>query len=170
MSLYELTQTYQRLAELAEVAEQEGSEEAQAALAEAFDLLDGEATDKLDNCAGLIQHWQQMINNMDDEMKRLRARIQAYEGKAKRLSDMMLTLMDAADLKKAEGARFTVSKRQGRERVIITGADKIPEDCMLPPKPQAPTPDKKTILAKWKAGMPVIGTVIERGPTTIAIK
>ena len=83
------------------------------------------------------------------EVERLKRLERTRRKRADRLSQYLLTCIDAAGLKRAGGSLLSCSVRLNPPSVEITG--EVPEALLAPQKPAPPrTPDKRAILDAWK--------------------
>lgn len=133
-----------------------------------LDTLDGE-TDYLDLADALIRDMQ--------EAEALAAATKAladeYAARAKRISERptaikraLLTLLDAAEVKKLERPAATISRRTGSLSVRIVNADDVPRQlCKV-----SYTPDKTAIRKQIEDGEDVPGAVLERGADGVTVR
>jgi hypothetical protein len=135
--LYLLTGAYAQLLELAE----EG-EDVSAALAELDDAIEAKAL-------GIVKVLAQLDANAEAasaEAERLAARAKALESNADRLREYVKAHMKAANIKSVKTPLFSITLSNGKPRVVITDAGKVPPELMRQPKPPPPEPDKVAIL------------------------
>lgn len=135
-----------------------------------LDTLDGE-TDYLDIADALLRDMQ--------EAEALAAATKAladeYATRAKRIADRpkaikraLLTLLEAAEVKKLERPAGTVSRRAGALSVQITDADAVPSQLCTVKTVTAP--DKAAIKAQIEAGETVPGAELVRGDDTVTVR
>ncbi|RMD90726.1 MAG: hypothetical protein D6811_10165 [Alphaproteobacteria bacterium] len=133
-----------------------------------LDTLDGE-TDALDIADKLLRD----LNDDRALAAACKALADEYAARAKRLEarqaaikGAMLTLLDAAGVKKLERPGGTISRRAGSVHVRITDEDAVPSQLCKVVK----RPDKTAIRAHLEAGEDVPGAVLERSPDTVTVR
>lgn len=81
---------------------------------------------------------------------------------------IMLKVLDAAGVKKAERGAGTVSARDGAVSVRITDEAEVPRQlCAIK---EIITPDKKAIRAQIEAGVDVPGAILVRGDRSVTVR
>lgn len=141
-TLYELTEQFQALQDMAydpEVDEQ--------TLKDTMEGLWGEIEDKADGYAKIIFGINADIEKLQEEERRLKARRQSLENRAKWLKDNLESNMREMGKTKFKTALFSfnIQKNGGLEPLVITGLiDDIPGKYLIP---QPPKPDSEKIRA-----------------------
>ncbi len=141
-TLYELAEQFQALQDMAydpEVDEQ--------TLKDTMEGLWGEIEDKADGYAKIIFGINADIEKLQEEERRLKARRQSLENRAKWLKDNLESNMREMGKTKFKTALFSfnIQKNGGLEPLVITGLiDDIPGKYLIP---QPPKPDAEKIRA-----------------------
>ena len=122
---FTLFQIEESLALLAESAEEEGlTPEIEAALTA---YLEG-AVEKRDRVAEFIHFCEAMAELAKAEVKRLQARQKHFESTARRVSTMVLNVLDWLGVKKLEGRTNTLKKRKLPPSVNVIDEPRIPAE------------------------------------------
>lgn len=145
-----------------------------------FDLLEriGELRVELgpavEAVAGRIESREALAAAIDEAATRLAARAEALRARAERDREAIRKALVATNTRKVEGPLYTVSLRQGSERVEVTDLAAVPTEFRRPPVPP-PRPedwpaDKAEIAKHLKCGDVVPGCRIVRGEPTLVLK
>lgn len=133
-----------------------------------WDTLDGEtdAGEILDRLIWHTQTDQHLAESIKEHEASLRARRQRVEARVAAHKAAMLSVLDAADAKKAERPCATISRRSGSMSVRIVDEESVPSQlCKI-----VRTPDKTAIKKSLEAGEQVPGAELERGPDGITMR
>lgn len=133
-----------------------------------FDSLDGEtdAGDILDRLIWLAQTDQHHIDALKEHEAALKARRQRMEARVAANKAAMLSIMDAADVKRAERPCATLTRRNGSASVVITDEDAVPSQLCQFKK----VPDKRAIKDQIEAGETVPGAEIVTGADSVTMR
>lgn len=132
MTLYELTKAYSDFA-----AAVENGEIPEEAIADTFDMLEGDLDDKIDNTACAIKNLNVEIKGIDDEIKALMARKKSKENSVAFFKDNITRAMQSSGKDRFETARNKIAFRKSERLVIADEAEfagKYPEFVTLTPK------------------------------------
>jgi hypothetical protein len=121
ITLYEMTDAYQRIRDLAET---EGDEVADWATSLA-DIAEAMET-KVGNMAHLVREWRAESGVYADEAKRISARQQAIDARIKRLEWMMQTAMQELGVDKVGNGTLTVRLQNSPPSVEVVDESIIP--------------------------------------------
>lgn len=159
MKLYELAEQYNALLEMDDLPED--------ALADTLEAIGGEFEDKADGIACVIKEAKAVSGAIKAEMDKLDARRKAKEALAKRLSEYLLTQMQAVGMQKLETGRSCVSVAKKApalkiddENAFIAWAA-IGHDEYI--KYRSPEVDKTAVRDALKAGTEIPGARLEGG-------
>lgn len=133
-----------------------------------FDSLDGEtdAGDILDRLIWLTQTDLHHIDALKEHEAALKARRQRMEARVTANKAAMLSIMDAADVKRAERPCATLTRRNGSASVVITDEDAVPSQLCQFKK----VPDKRAIKEQIEAGETVPGAQIVTGADSVTMR
>jgi len=133
-----------------------------------WDSLDGEtdAGDILDHLIWQAQSTQTLIDSIREHEMALRHRKQRLEARVSAAKSAMLTVIDAAGVKKAERPCATITRRNGSASVVITDEDALPSQLCAIKK----VPDKKAIKQQLDAGETVPGAEIKIGDDGVTMR
>lgn len=133
-----------------------------------FDSLDGEtdAGDILDRLIWKTQNDQHHIDAIKEHEAALKARRQRMEARVAANKTAMLSILDAADVTRAERPCATLTRRNGSPSVVITDEDAVPSQLCQFKK----VPDKKAIKAQIDAGEAVPGAQIVTGSDSVTMR
>jgi len=148
-TLYELTENAQQLYDLGSSAQDADDHEAKQAINEAFELLQGELNQKLEQCVYTLKEWEIEASAQKAEEERLKKKRKSVERSIFNLKARMLMAMQAADMTKSKGALHTVSLRKTPAKLIIDDPQKVPDAYLVP---QPAKPDNKGIKEALKDG------------------
>jgi len=87
----------------------------------------------------------------------MKARLDRFEGSARRKRELALKTMVEADIPKLTVADFTASLKQGAPTLEVLEEEKIPAAYW---KPQPPKLDKQGLLSALKAGTEIDGVTV----------
>jgi hypothetical protein len=133
-----------------------------------WDSLDGEvdAGDILDRLIWKTQNDLHMIAAIKEHEAKLRNRRNRIEARVSANRAAMLSIMDAAGVKKAERPCATLTRRNGSASVHITDENAIPSQlCQI-----RRVPDKTAIKAQLEAGDDVPGAEIQIGADSVTMR
>ena len=145
--LYELAQSYKQIQEMAEELDNE-------TLVDTLESIEDSIEIKIENIVKMIKHWNSIIEAIDNEEKRLKARKQVFKNKIDSLKTYAQIQMNHMGKKKIETPTFTVSVRNNQPSVKITDVNFIPKDFLVESEP---TVDKKALGKYLKDGNKIMG-------------
>ena len=133
-----------------------------------WDSIDGEtdAGDILDRLIWKTQTDQHHIDAIKEHEAALKLRRQRMEARVAANKAAMLSILDAADVKRAERPCATLTRRNGSPSVVITDEDAVPSQLCQFKK----VPDKKAIKAQIDAGETVPGAQIVTGSDSVTMR
>jgi hypothetical protein len=115
---------------------------------------------KVDRVASVLAMFEHLAQAAGAEAKRLEKRAEYFSRQAARLTDYVLAVLEASQLKKLEGETSTLARRLSPPAVLIDDENLIPREFMRhapqPPPPPA-VPDKVRIAGALKAKRDVPG-------------
>lgn len=154
MHLYEITSDYRNL--LARVDDEDGvlDETLEADL----DAIAGDLATKTDACAVIMAELDADAAALKAEEQRLARRRKAVEANRERLANYVVRCLAGADIRKVQGARFTVSLRASESVVVDCDPTHLPE--ALRREKLVVEPDKAAIKAALKLGTAIAGCSI----------
>lgn len=129
-TLYEITQTAARLHELMDAATDD--DEAQAIIAEAMDLLEGELSDKLEAYQAVRCGIDIDVAAIKAEEQRLAERRKSLEKRSEAMKQRMLDTMQLFGQQKVQTPRWTFCAAKTPPKVIIDDADGVPRRYLIP--------------------------------------
>ena len=149
MKLYELTDAYALL------LEEEGYEDALAQLSDAIE-------EKAENIAAVIRSLEAEEATFEQEAKRLREKAIARGNKVHNLKTYLLQNLQAAGIDKVKGRLFTVSVQPSPPSCTVEDEGLVPQDwkALIPEQWRV---DAKRIIAAYKEGVNVPGTIVVEG-------
>lgn len=156
LKLYDLAAQYEELVPLAENADDEAELQA---FYDTLDGLQGEISDKVENCAAVVKTLCAQVDAIKVEEKRLGDRRRAIENSAERLKLYMRNGMESAQMDKVKGKLFTITIQSNPPAVVIDDEVKLPADC----KKIKVEVNKAVIAERLKAGTAVPGAHLEHG-------
>jgi hypothetical protein len=130
------------------------------------DTLEGESKEieaKIESYGFVIRNMDSFIESMKAEEDRMAARRKAHENQVERIKKWLFENMVACGISKIECPAFTISVATNPPKTVVDDESLTPKDLMVEHPAPEPTPDKKAILAKLKAGETVPGWHIESG-------
>lgn len=122
MSLYDLTYNLTRLQDM---LLDENSEVSRECLMDTLEAVEGEFTDKVNSYCKLIKNLKAEADELDEEIKRLKARKQTREKNIGWLKDVLAASMQIAGKEKVKTSMFTVYGLR-KDKLAITGT--VPEE------------------------------------------
>jgi hypothetical protein len=158
VSLYTMSAEWQRLVDL---ADQAGTPEDAAMFEEAMRVLSGDITDKCDRIGAVLATMDAEMEALQHEEQRLRARREAIDSNKSRLKVYAQECMEAANMTKCKGPRFTLIVSPNPEKVIIDDEAKILSDPRFVRYTESVA--KSELSAVLKRGEAVPGAHLERG-------
>jgi hypothetical protein len=99
-----------------------------------------------------------------DDMKQRLARLEAREGKKRRLA---LEVMSEVGLTKLAEPDFTASLRKGCPVLMVVAEQEIPNEYWIP---QPAKLDRQTVLSKLKAGIQVPGAELSNIEPVLSVR
>ncbi len=120
-------------------------------------------------CAVIRSHLDDiaMVEALKSRMADMQDRLSRISKRAEKKREIVISVMEQADLKKLAEADFTVSLRSSSAPLVVTEEESIPEPFW---KPQAPKLDRQGLIAALKSGGQVPGAVLGNSRMTIAIR
>jgi len=102
-------------------------------------------------------------NRMDEMQSRLRRLSHRVETKR----ELVMTVMERAEIDKIVESDFTVSMRRTPPRLIVSDETSIPKEYW---KPQAPKLDRRKLTDTLKSGQPVTGAGLDNGGRSTTLR
>jgi hypothetical protein len=106
-----------------------------------------------------------LANGIDGELDRLKKRQARFELRRVALRKYIMQIMEAANLKKVERPAATVSIAVGRQKVVITDDNALPDDCVRIKR----EPDKIRIATQLHRGDYVPGATLSNPEPVLRI-
>lgn len=133
-----------------------------------WDSLDGEtdAADILDRLIWNTQNDLHLVDAIKEHEAALKARRSRIEARVDASKAAMLSIMDAADVSRAERPCATLTRRLGSTSVVITDEDALPSQLCQTKR----IPDKKAIKKQLDADVDVPGAELQVGPASITMR
>jgi len=97
----------------------------------------------------------------------MQERLDRIERRAEKKRDLVLSVMERADIRKLTEPDFTASLRAVPPSVLIVDEHEIPRDYW---KPQPPRLDRQALGAALKSGATVPGAVLGNSQSTLAVR
>lgn len=144
MTLYELTGSWQAVLAAYDAAE---TDEERDEILSQMDALSEDIADKGGAYARIVRNAEAEAEAFGNEIKRLTAAKRNREALAARLKDRMLAAMQAVGADKMVTDIGTWKRRLNPYAVQVVDVEAVPERFLIP---QAPTVDKRGILAEFK--------------------
>ena len=150
-TLYEqnvqLNQIIERLAELNQMVPETEMDEhriklERELLLEKFRDSTESLEEKANDTAGYIKHLENNVKEIDEEIKRLKARKDSFNNSISFLKSALSTLFNLCDKKKLKTALYTFTLAKGKGKVVIEDETKLTEEYLVP---QPPKPDKQKL-------------------------
>ena len=123
------------------------------------EMLGAVVRSHLDDMA-IVEALKSRVADMQDRLSRISKR-------AEKKRELVISVMEQADLKKLAEADFTVSLRSASAPLVVTEEGSIPEPFW---KPQVPKLDRLGLIGALKSGKQVPGAVLGNPRMTIAIR
>ena len=120
MKLYKLTGQYLQLEEMMEDPDIDP-----VILQDTRDALDGEFSEKLENCGKILKNFTADQEAIDAEIKRLQAKKKTLANREKNFKQYIKSCIQAAGKKKERTTLFLFSIREGSDSVVIEDEDKF---------------------------------------------
>ena len=98
--------------------------------------------EKANNTAGYIKHLENNVKEIDEEIKRLKARKDSFNNSISFLKSALATLFNLCDKKKLKTALYTFTLAKGKGKVVIEDETKLSDEYLIP---QPPKPDKQKL-------------------------
>lgn len=159
MRLHELTSELRHFEAMLDENEGEIDEES---FAQALEGLNVEIDAKAANLALWVKEMKAQENAVKAEEDRLSARRKALANRQERVKAYLAYCLDET----VKTELVTVSKRKGRESLVITDASLIPSEYLIP---QPDKIDKAAIKAAAKDGASIPGAAMSRGNDFVVI-
>jgi hypothetical protein len=102
---------------------------------------------------------------LDSELQRLKTRLARFGDRREALRKYIMQIMDAANLRKVERPAATVSIAAGRQKVVITDDNALPEDCVRIKR----EPDKIRIASHLNRGDYIPGATLSNPEPVLRI-
>lgn len=158
-ALYEIADEYQAAAfQLADLDLDEQT------IADTLESLD--VTTNLENKAVAVAKFLGNLDVYIDASKAaetaMAARRKAFEKRKEQIKDYLQTNLERCGISKIESPWFKISLQKNPPSVVIDDAGQIPGELYIYPDPPEPSPDKKAIADRLKAGEEVPGAHLEQ--------
>lgn len=150
MNLYEINGQVMQLTEMLENGEID-----ETVYNDTIESLGGDIA--IEDVIKSIRNKQAEIDALKAESDRLTEKRRNCENAVDGLKNLLLTYLTVTNQKKVKTELFSVSKGTCKS-VTITDDSKIPSEYLIQ---QVPKIDKKAILAQLKAGVDILGAIIE---------
>lgn len=144
MNIYELTK---QMALLQDLLEDNIEDED---FIEAFDALDGEVDDKVEELSKMVKNLESSVNGFSEEIKRLTDKKKVLENNITRTKKLMFNLLKISGKSKIAGKLFTVSIRKngGKMPLLFLEGKEVPKEFLK----AVYSEDKDKIRAALEAG------------------
>lgn len=155
---------------LALMDEHAGDDEALAAILEEYVAAEQRIGVKLDNTAGVIEELRARAEFYRVESARWNDRGEACDKQADRLAEHLRRYMQAREMKRFDGARYTLRLQAagGKRRVEITDIEKLPPDLVEERVTTRIVAKKAEVLERLEAGEHIDGAYL--APRKINLK
>lgn len=154
LTLYAMTESYQRLQDLLESGEVD-----ETALKDTMTSLEGDITVKVDNCAAVLRTLELEADAYRFEEARLAERRKSIEANRDRLKRYVQYELESVKIDKVKGARFYVTIATNPPKLIVDDETKLPEDFWEERRELK----KSAVAEALKAGREVPGAHLEQG-------
>lgn len=150
-TLYEqnvqLNQIIERLAELNQMVPETEMDEHRIKLErellfEKFRVSTESLEEKANDTAGYIKHLENNVKEIDEEIKRLKARKDSFNKSINFFKSALSTLFNLCNTKKLKTALYTFTLAKGKGKVVIEDETKLSDEYLIP---QPPKPDKQKL-------------------------
>ena len=149
-TMYELTDSYQRLLEAAESLDSDVFEDTLQSIRDGIE-------DKAQGYAAVIAELQGEVEKRKKEKERITNQLATLENHIRRMKDNLFHAMEVAGVQKVKG-RYTVSVRNNAPHAVIEDKKKLPAFLLKVER----KPDKQAILKALKAGYGIDGVHLEQ--------
>ena len=147
-------------------------------LREAFpEADDDELHDSLDGMTNLAEMLAKLVRSLLDDLsivkalkgriEEMRIRLARLEARAEKKREILLSVMERAEIKKIVEPDFTVSFAIGSPKVSVVSEDEIPGAYW---KEQAPKLDRLALAAALKSGEAIPGARLTNGSPFISVR
>jgi hypothetical protein len=124
-----------------------------------LDKVVSRALDHMLEADGMVAMIKDRCNAMSERQGRYQRRSDAMRG-------LIKELMEHANLRSLPLPEATVSLANGRQTVVITSVDELPQGYVA----YEPKPDKKAIGEALKAGEDIPGAMLQTGDTSLTVR
>lgn len=143
MRLYELTEEFERLAELLE----DGDESDE--LTSALDVISTQLDQKAAGVGAVLATLTAEADACAAEIARLTAKKKRAVTSAENLQRYVLTCMESRGILKLKGGTWSFAVQQNPESVVVTNESLVPDECMR--ETVTRSVDKRLVLDMFKA-------------------
>lgn len=157
MRLYELKESYRKVADMIEQLDDEAVKADGAAL---LDEISDSIEEKCLNIARLVKNMSAESEAIKAEEKRLAARRNAIDNRVQSLKEYAQGALELAGIEKCKDDLFAVALQNSPPSLRVIDPKKIPEMYWNTPEPEL---DKKGLLSDIKAGAVVDGAELQQG-------
>lgn len=154
LTLYAITEQYQRLQEMLETGEVD-----EQAIKDTLASVEGDLTVKVDNCAAVMRSLELEADAFRYEEVRLAERRKSIEANRERLRRYVQFELESVKVDKVKGSRFYVTIQTNPPKLFVDDETKLPEDFWV----ETRAVDKAAVSAALKAGQEVPGAHLEQG-------
>ena len=162
MKLFELSGLYLQLVELMEDPDIDP-----VILQDTRDALDGEFSEKLENCGKILKNLTANQEAIDAEIKRLQAKKKTLANREKNFKQYIKSCMQAAGKQKERTTLFLFSIREGSDSVVIEDEDKVPDEFRIKVPDEI---DKDGIKKALKDGKKFSFAHLQKGESSLLVK
>lgn len=164
--LYELSKNLLGLEKLAEEGELDHD-----TINDTFEAIEGEFNDKALGLVTVSNRFNDSLEILDQEIKRLTARKKTMQNKKDGMIEYLRINMEATGIKKIECPVFTITLAAGRDVIVVDDAEAVDEDYV--DIEMVTKVDKKALLAahkKLEEGETMTGCHMEKSKSSVRIK
>lgn len=162
MKLYELTGQYLQLEELMEDPDVDPE-----ILADTREALDGDFSEKLENCGKILKNFTANQEAIDEEIKRLQAKKKTLTNREESFKKYIKSCMQALNKKKERTPLFLFSIREGSDSVVIDTEEDVPDEFRIKVPDKI---DKEGIKKALKDGKKFDFAHLQKGEPSLLIK
>lgn len=148
--------------------EDESLEYDEAAITELLGEAEGNVKDILARVGRAAKHAEAMAESAKEMKSKLAAREKRYNDRNETLRGVAMAMMEALGTRKQEWPDMTISITNGRQGVVITDLDKVP-DIYVEVKTER-IPDKRTIASALNAKLDVPGAELRNAMDYVTIR
>jgi len=159
LTLYELTDTYAAAQDLLAAGDLDPAQEAELEKC-LTGILDRLLPEKVEGYCRIVRNLEAAEEALKVEAERLTLRKRALANRAAGLKERLRLALVAVGREKIDAGTFTVGRQASPPAVAIAEGVALPDEFLIP---QAPTVDKRALLAALKEGRKVDGCEITRG-------